>query len=173
VSVNTTAADLLDDDLAWEVADALAQTKLPPSALVLELTESSVLIDPARIPQNLERLAELGVGLSLDDFGTGYSSLSHLKTLPVTEIKIDQSFVTPMTGSPTIVRATIELARALGKRTVAEGIEDPETWRLLTDAGCSLIQGNALSPPLPPEQLEPLLRRQARRLAARPSAAAA
>ena len=96
--------------------------------------------------------SELGVGLSLDDFGTGFSSLGHLKSLPVGEIKIDRSFVAQMATNAddsAIVHATIQLAHRLGKRVVAEGVEDEETWELLAAAGCHLIQGYALSRPLP------------------------
>ena len=129
---------------------------------MIEVTESSVLADPLRVHDVLARLDELGVGLSLDDFGTGFSSLAHLKTLPVDEIKIDKSFVTRMTSNPAdsaIVDATITLAHRLGKRIVAEGIEDDETWQSITAAGCDLIQGFALSPPLQAKELEAVLNR--------------
>jgi EAL domain-containing protein (putative c-di-GMP-specific phosphodiesterase class I) len=160
VSVNVAVADLLDDDLPAQVAAALEHHQLPPTALVIEVTESSVLSDPVRIHNVLARLAELGVCVSLDDFGTGFSSLAHLKSLPVGEIKIDRSFVTQMASDAAdaaIVHTTIQLAHRLGKRVVAEGVEDQSTWRQLAAAGCHVVQGEALSRPLPAQKLAPLL----------------
>jgi diguanylate cyclase (GGDEF)-like protein len=158
ISVNVGQADLLDH-LDERVAAALDRHHLEPSAMVIEVTESAVLSDPTRARAMLIRLERLGVGLSLDDFGTGFSSLEHLKTLPVTEIKIDRSFVTEMTlADIAIVEAITQLAHRLGKRVVAEGVEDRNTWRRLATAGCELIQGYVLSRPLPPEELEATLR---------------
>ena len=160
VSVNFAVADLLDVDLPVQVAAALERHHLPPAALIVEVTESAVFTDPVRIRDVLVRLDRLGVGLSLDDFGTGFSSLGHLKSLPVGEIKIDRSFVAAMASNAAdsaIVNTTIQLAHRLGKRVVAEGVEDQETWQLLAAAGCHLVQGYALSRPLPAAQLAPLL----------------
>jgi 8-amino-7-oxononanoate synthase len=128
---------------------------------VLEVTENMVLSDPVRIGDVLAQLGELGLGLSLDDFGTGYSSLTHLKSLPVGEVKIDRSFVGRMTSDPVdaaIVKATIRLAHSIGSRVVAEGIEDHTTWSSLVANHCELVQGYALSRPLPAAELEELLR---------------
>ncbi len=160
VAVNTTVADLLDADFPREVAAALAAYGLPADALVLEVTETSVLSDPGRIGNVLAQLGELGIGLSLDDFGTGYSSLAHLKSLPVGEVKVDRSFVARMCTDPTdaaIVFATIQLAGKLGIRVVAEGVEDEQTWDALSALDCELIQGYLLSRPLPAAELEPQL----------------
>jgi diguanylate cyclase (GGDEF)-like protein len=160
VSVNVTVADLLDVDLPAQIVAALERHDLPACALVVEVTESSLFSDPVRIQDVLTQLEELGVSLSLDDFGTGFSSLGHLKTLPVKEIKIDRSFVVHMasnTADSAIVHATIQLAHRLGKSVVAEGVEDYETWKQLANAGCHLVQGFALSPPLPAAELAPLL----------------
>jgi predicted signal transduction protein with EAL and GGDEF domain len=157
VAVNTTVADLLDTEFPAEVAAALAARGLPAEALVLEVTESSVLSDPARIGNVLAQLGELGIGLSLDDFGTGHSSLTDLKSLPVGEVKIDRSFVQQMCTEPTdaaIVHATIQLAHRLGIRAVAEGVEDEPTWHSLNQLGCQLVQGYALSRPVPAAALE-------------------
>jgi diguanylate cyclase (GGDEF)-like protein len=157
VAVNTTVADLLDMNFPIEVADALAARGLPADALILEVTESSVLSDPTRIGNVLARLGELGIGLALDDFGTGYSSLTHLKLLPVREVKIDRSFVRRMCSDSTdaaIVYAMIQLARKLGIRVVAEGVEDEQTWTALNELGCQLIQGYVLSAPVPGPELE-------------------
>jgi diguanylate cyclase (GGDEF)-like protein len=160
VAVNTTVADLQDTGFPAEVAAALAAHHLSPHALVLEVTESMVMADPVRIGDVLAQLGELGLGLSLDDFGTGYSSLTRLKTLPVGEVKIDRSFVTHMISDPVdtaIVQATIRLAHTIGMRVVAEGVEDEATWRLLATERCDLIQGYALSKPLPAAELDALL----------------
>ncbi len=161
VAVNTTVADLQDTKFPEEVAAMLAAHGLPPEVLVLEVTENMVLADPVRVGDVLAQLGELGLGLSLDDFGTGYSSLTHLKALPVGEVKIDRSFVGRMTADPVdaaIVEATIRLAHSIGIRVVAEGIEDQATWRSLVANRCELVQGYALSRPLPAAELEGLLR---------------
>ena len=165
VAINTTVADLLDTGFPREVAAALAAHHLPPDALMLEVTESSVLSDPARIGNVLAQLGEMGVGLSLDDFGTGYSSLAHVKSLPVGEVKIDRSFVARMCLDATdeaIVFAMIQLAGKLGIRVVAEGVEDEQTWQALSALGCQMIQGFLLSRPVPAEQLEEQLNAQPR-----------
>jgi diguanylate cyclase (GGDEF)-like protein len=163
VAVNTTVADLQDTDFPKEVAAMLAERGVPPEALVLEVTENMVLADPVRIGDVLAQLGELGLGLALDDFGTGYSSLTHLKSLPVGEVKIDRSFVGRMTSDPidaAIVEATIQLAHSIGSRVVAEGIEDQVTWNSLIASRCELVQGYALSKPLPAGELDELLNGQ-------------
>ena len=173
VAVNTTVADLQDTQFPAEVAETLEAHGLPPEVLVLEVTENMVLADPVRVGDVLAQLGELGLGLSLDDFGTGFSSLTHLKSLPVGEVKIDRSFVGRMTTDPVdaaIVQATIQLAHSIGIRVVAEGIEDQVTWSSLVANRCELVQGYALSRPLPALDLDTLLRAQplpARRRAAR------
>jgi diguanylate cyclase (GGDEF)-like protein len=169
VAVNTTVADLLDSHFPDEVAAMLAEHGVPPEALVLEVTENMVLADPVRIGDVLAKLGELGLGLALDDFGTGYSSLAHLKALPVGEVKIDRSFVARMTSDPVdaaIVEATIQLAHSIGSRVVAEGIEDQDTWTSLIANHCELVQGYALSKPLPAAELDELLRNGSESLAA-------
>ena len=163
VAVNTTVADLQDTQFPTEVAATLQAHGLPPEALVLEVTENMVLADPVRVGDVLAQLGELGLGLSLDDFGTGFSSLTHLKSLPVGEVKIDRSFVGRMTTDPVdaaIVQATIQLAHSIGIRVVAEGIEDQVTWSSLVANRCELVQGYALSRPLPAVNLDTLLRAQ-------------
>jgi len=165
VSVNVTLSDLLDADFPDEVAAQLAARGIPPSALILEVTERSIFSDPVRIASVLTMLRERGVGLSLDDFGTGYSSLTHLRTLPVTEVKIDRSFVARMTSDPAdaaIVAATIGLAEALRIQVVAEGVEDEETWVRLAAAGCHVVQGYALARPGTAAEVSALLDRPGR-----------
>jgi diguanylate cyclase (GGDEF)-like protein len=165
MAVNTTVADLLDVTFPDEIEAALARHGVPAEALVLEVTESSVLADPDRIGAVMQRLCELGVELSLDDFGTGYSSLAHLKALPVRELKIDRSFVSRMCSDATdsaIVYALIQLARKLDIRLVAEGVEDRWTLDALRVLDCDLIQGYLISRPLPAAEIESQLESQRR-----------
>src|SRR5581483_3877858 len=122
-----------------------------------EVTEDGLIADPVTAGATLDAIATLGVRISLDDFGTGWSSLAHLRRLPVNELKIDRSFVMDMANDEddaAIVRTTLDLARSLRLRVVAEGVEDEQTWTLLADLGCDAIQGFVLSRPLPPAQLE-------------------
>ncbi len=161
VAVNATAPDLLDAGFPAEVAAALDRHGLPATALVIEVTETSVLLDPERADVILAALRKLGVGVSLDDFGTGFSSLTHLKALPVTEVKIDRSFVGSMRADPAdaaIVGSTIGLAHGLGLKVIAEGVEDESTWRQLVELDCDLIQGYHCSRPLPGPDFEVFLR---------------
>ena len=128
------------------------QWAVPTDRLVLEVTESMVVADPTRTLAVLARLHELGVEISVDDFGTGYSSMDYLKRLPVREVKIDRSFVTSMVTDArdaAIVRCTIDLARSLGLRVVAEGVETPDVRARLTTLGCDQAQGFSFSRALP------------------------
>jgi diguanylate cyclase (GGDEF)-like protein len=157
VAVNLAAANLLDVRFPDEVAELLRRTGAGPELLQLEITEDTIMVDPERVLNVVARLGEQGLAFSLDDFGTGYSSLAYLKRLPVQELKIDRSFVMDMDNSrddAVIVRSTVDLARNLGLRVVAEGVETPETWERLVDFGCDIAQGYYLSPPLPPEELD-------------------
>jgi diguanylate cyclase (GGDEF)-like protein len=160
VAVNVTFTDLLDAEFPLEIAAALAQQDVEPDALILEVTECSIMCDAEGVGHVLARLSELGVRISLDDFGTGYSSLMHLKALPVSEVKIDRSFVSDMKSDATdnaIVRSTIALAHNLGMRVVAEGVEDQATWDTLNALECELIQGYHLSRPLAPGDADAFL----------------
>ncbi len=148
VAVNLSAWNLHDASLPETVAGLLARHHVPPDLPRLELTESAVMNDPARSAAVLHRLAALGIELAIDDFGTGYSSLAYLKRLPVSELKIDQSFVRDMTADSTdaiIVASTIGLGHSLGLRVVAEGVEDRDTRNVLATLGCDLVQGYVLS----------------------------
>ena len=130
-------------------------------ALMVEVTEGVLMADPGRAATTLLSLADVGVGVSLDDFGTGYSSLVHLKRLPVSEVKIDRSFVMRMDvheDDAAIVRSIIDLASALGLRVVAEGVETQEAWDRLAVYGCDAAQGWYLSKALPSEQVTEWLR---------------
>jgi diguanylate cyclase (GGDEF)-like protein len=157
VAVNLSVRALVDVGLPDEVEGLLREAGVPPTSLTLEITESSIMADPARSIGVLERLSELGIMLSIDDFGTGYSSLSYLKKLPVGEVKVDRSFVMNMTSDQddaVIVRSTIDLARNLGLRVVAEGVEDRSTWETLSSLGCDAAQGYYLGRPMPVLQLD-------------------
>jgi EAL domain-containing protein (putative c-di-GMP-specific phosphodiesterase class I) len=123
--------------------------------LVLEVTESTMMSDPARAAAVLTRLAELGVQLSVDDFGTGYSSLAYLKRLPMSEVKIDKSFVLDMEHDSeqfAIVASIVDLGQNLGLRVVAEGVETVTAWSHLRKLGCHCAQGYLLSRPLPADR---------------------
>jgi diguanylate cyclase (GGDEF)-like protein len=156
VAVNLSTRSLHDADLVEEVERLLRRHGVPARRLTLEVTEGSVMADPARAVALLHRLRDLGVRLSVDDFGTGYSSLSYLKRLPVQEVKIDRSFVTSLREGGedvAIVRAIVDLGRHLGLEVVAEGIEDQVTWDLLASMGCDLGQGWHLGRPMPMDDL--------------------
>ncbi|MDQ7903104.1 EAL domain-containing protein [Phytohabitans sp. ZYX-F-186] len=155
-SLNVSVRDLYSDDLATHLARRLDERGVPPERIQVEITESSLLADPSRVQATVNRIAGLGVAVSLDDFGTGYSSLQHLRRLPISEIKIDRSFVSGMAGNrddAAIVRSIVEMARTLGIRTVAEGVENEYTRRLLAETGCTLIQGWIAARPMPGGEL--------------------
>jgi len=156
VAVNLSPRNLVDLHLPDEIASMLGRFNLPPSSLLLEITENTLMTDPNRAIDVLARLSAIGVGLSIDDFGTGHSSLSYLKRLPVQELKIDRSFVMNMTTEPNdaiIVRSTIELSHNLGLRVVAEGVETEQAWNQLAALGCDVGQGFYLGEPMPPEEV--------------------
>ena len=151
VSVNISVFDLYAADFAQHISDLLKRFGLTPANLMLEVTENTVMEEPETTIRVLSQIKEMGVELSIDDFGTGHSSLAYLQRLPVTELKIDRSFICDMinnTNDETIVRSTIQLAHSLGLRVVGEGIEDRETWDMLHSLGCDIIQGYYVSPPL-------------------------
>jgi diguanylate cyclase (GGDEF)-like protein len=152
VSVNLSASDLHDGTLPELVRNTLIDHGLPAAALVLEITETNVMVDPVRSERTLLRLHELGVDLSVDDYGTGHCSLSYLRRLPVQELKLDQSFVRDLATEPrdmAIMQSSVGLAHSLDMRLVAEGVEDADALRLLVAAGCDLTQGWYLARPMP------------------------
>jgi diguanylate cyclase (GGDEF)-like protein len=151
VSLNLAARDLLDNGLTDIIERGLARHGLPPGALLLEIDERVLTSEPAHAVATAEALAALGVSLSLDDFGTGYSSLVRLKRLPVSEVKIDSSFVGRLLQSAddmVIVRSIVDLVGALGIRSVAEGVESAEVADELAAMGCAAAQGWYFSRPL-------------------------
>jgi diguanylate cyclase (GGDEF)-like protein len=171
VAVNLSARSFLDAQLAAEIPPLLEKWGVKAEQLELEITESMLMIDPARAKATLDRLASIGLSLSVDDFGTGYSSLANLKRLPVHGIKIDKSFVMDMAHDPSdaaIVRSTIDLAHNLGLKVVAEGVENQESWRRLREQGCDLAQGFHVARPLPGPELGRLIVAHQAALAASP-----
>ncbi|MGW0701861.1 putative bifunctional diguanylate cyclase/phosphodiesterase [Streptomyces sp. NPDC002867] len=155
VAVNVSPRDVHTPGFAGAVAARLARHGVPPGALQLEITEHVLLEDPQRAADTLAGLADHGVKMSLDDFGTGYSSLVHLRRLPVSELKIDRSFVARLavdTEDAEIVRCTVDLAHSLGLLVVAEGVEDDETWERLRDLGCDAVQGWLVAAAMPPQE---------------------
>jgi len=156
VSVNLSTRNLLDEQIANHVHDALTRHGVPATALELEITESSIMADPKRALAALEAVSALGVFLSIDDFGTGYSSLAYLKRLPVNALKIDYSFVVDMLNDEQdaiIVNSTINLAHNLGLNVVAEGVEGTQVLQRLTEMGCDQVQGYHLGRPMDATQL--------------------
>jgi diguanylate cyclase (GGDEF)-like protein len=156
VSVNLCAANVHDLTLPAKISTALARHALPARALVIELTEDSLMTDPARARAVLDQIRRLGTGVSIDDYGTGYSSLAYLRDLAVDELKIDRTFIANLAGSASaaaIVRHTVELGHALGLRLVAEGIEDQDSVQILTALGCDVAQGYHIARPMPAPEL--------------------
>jgi EAL domain-containing protein (putative c-di-GMP-specific phosphodiesterase class I) len=152
VAVNVSASNLLDTDLPDQIADMLAVRGLPGEALTVEITEDLLMVDTRRASHVLHSLRVLGVGVSIDDYGTGYSSLARLRDLPVTELKLDRSFITNIEHDPRtaeIVRSTVQLTHSLGLRLVAEGVETSEALELLREMGCDTGQGYHLGRPVP------------------------
>ena len=168
VAVNLSVTNLMDAQLVEQVRQVLDDQQLPPEALVLEITESTLMADPHRAQEVTARLRALGVGVSIDDFGTGYSSLAYLRSLPVDELKLDRVFVGGLAREgwererdAAIVAAAITLAHALGLRVVAEGVEDEATLDALRALGCDHAQGYHLGRPAPPARARPAARTSA------------
>ena len=160
LSVNISATTLADPTAADRYQRIVTGQGVEPSEVVLELTESAVMVDPARSLGVLARLRLKGFGLAIDDFGTGYSSLSQLSQIPFTELKIDQGFVAGAYNQPrqrAMVEASIDLARKLGLQVVAEGVATLEDWRMLAGLGCGLAQGHLIAPPVAPAELPSVL----------------
>ena len=159
LSVNVSALQLADPRFEADVVDALTRSGVAPALLTLEITEG-LLTDAPEITERLHRLKAIGLKLAIDDFGTGYSSLSYLRELPVDAIKIDRAFVTGATDECQIglTRAIVEIGRALGLETVAEGIETGEQYELLRQLGCDIGQGFLMSRPLDRDGIRSYLR---------------
>ena len=152
VAVNLSARQLAQPDLVERIQHILQRSGAPARRLKLEITESMLLTDIGKTSETLRELARLGIRFALDDFGTGYSSLSYLKKLPLSQLKIDQSFVRELLTDPVdaaIVRTILQLAKSLGMSVVAEGVELEGQRRVLADMGCTEFQGYLFGKPHP------------------------
>ena len=155
-SVNISARTLHDLDLPATIANLVETHAVPASSLILEITESTIMADPVRAVAALEQLRSIGVQVSMDDYGTGHSSLAQMKNLPIDELKIDKSFIMEMTEQSSdalIAASTVDLARRLGLRVVAEGVETVGAWTQLHEMGCDQAQGYHFGRPVPEAQL--------------------
>ncbi|RZA32822.1 MAG: EAL domain-containing protein, partial [Lysobacteraceae bacterium] len=160
ISVNVSARQFEEKRLVERIAGALRDSGLPPEALEVEVTESSIMRDLARAVDKMRELKSMGVSLSIDDFGTGYSSLSALKSFPISRLKIDKSFVSDLADSPddqAIAMAVISLGHKLNLRVIAEGVETEQQRDFLRANDCDEMQGYLFSRPVPPERIAQLL----------------
>jgi diguanylate cyclase (GGDEF)-like protein len=167
VSVNLSARQLDQPRLAEQVAQVLADARLEPGWLELEITESSVMRNPAQAAARLRELRELGVSLAIDDFGTGYSSLSYLRSFPLCTLKIDRSFIKDLPAdedAAALTAGVIALAHRLRMKVVAEGVETLEQLGYLRSNGCDEIQGYYLSKPIAADEMSRFLKRELRNL---------
>jgi len=155
MSVNISPRHLTRPDLPYVVEMLLDEMAVDPRRLTLEITENSIMTDPMRATAIMQRLRDMGVGISIDDFGTGYSSLSYLRDLNATEVKIDRSFVCGASGGRdlAVVRAAAQLGRSLGLSVVAEGVETAEQMHAVTEAGVEVLQGYHILPPSTAQEL--------------------
>jgi len=157
MSVNLSIKNLHDFEFPETVANLLKKHGVPPQRLILEITESTMIMDQKRVLKVARELKALDVKLSIDDFGTGYSSISYLREFPFHEIKIDRSFVGNMLRQEedaAIIKSTIDMIHCIGGRVVAEGVEDEQTEVRLADMGCDYLQGFHVCHPMPADELE-------------------
>jgi diguanylate cyclase len=161
IAVNLSARSLLDPRLPGQIAELLRRHRVPANRLVLEITETVVMSELEVIDEVLAGLRGMGVQLAVDDFGTGFSSLTFLTRIAVDELKVDRSFVVAMIDSPqaaAIVRAIVDLARRLGMRVVAEGVETADQRAALATLGCTAAQGYHFCMPMPADKIVTVLR---------------
>ena len=159
-AVNVSTRQLQDRSFVTAVRDVLDETGFTPGNLILEITEGTLSNDDAFLGASLQALKNLGVQLAIDDFGVGYSSLDRLRRFPVDELKIDRCFVSEIVDADLaapLVTAAIALARGLGHRVVAEGVETPEQWRFLRDQGCDELQGYLVAVPAPAHHVSTMI----------------
>jgi len=157
MSVNLSIKNMHDFEFPSTVAALLQKYDVPPKHLILEITESAMILDRKRVLKVARELRKLGVKLSIDDFGTGYSSIAYLREFPFHEIKIDRSFVGNMLleeDDAAIIKSTIDMIHCIGGRVVAEGVENEQMKEWLIGMGCDYLQGFHVCEPLPPEELE-------------------
>lgn len=160
LSVNMSASLLEQPQLPAHIAQVLIATGFPAANLTLEVTESAPFSEHNIVATNLSGIAAIGIDLSIDDYGTGNATLEYLRSVPCQEIKIDRRFVGGLVTNASdmlLVESTIELAHGLGRRVIAEGIEDPETLEMLRAIGCDMAQGYYLARPMALDGLEALL----------------
>jgi diguanylate cyclase len=160
ISINLSPRKLDDEHIVEQVLAALSLWNVPPAALMLEITEGAIMLDPRRSGRLIERFRDAGIGIALDDFGSGYSSFAYLREFGATELKIDQSFIASLSKdrrSQQLVRSMIDLAHHLGMDVVAEGIEDQATFDLVKEFGCDMAQGNHIAAPRPIDEFLALL----------------
>jgi len=161
VAINISARCFLENKLLSNLQALLTKYDVPANLVEVEITESAIFHDPLQAAQILHKINEMGINISIDDFGTGYSSLAQLKSIPLSYIKIDRSFIFDMLkneNDATIVRATIKLAHELGLKVTAEGVEDKNTKDTLIQLDCDLLQGYYISPPLPEKEFNQWLK---------------
>jgi EAL domain-containing protein (putative c-di-GMP-specific phosphodiesterase class I) len=157
ISCNITPIDLEKDDFLNKIKTLLKENDFDGSNLILEVTEQSIMKDPQKSIKFLEELRKLNIGISVDDFGIGYSSLSYLKKLPITEVKIDMSFVKDIgknKDNEEIIKIIILLAKVLNLKVVAEGVENKQQKEFLIESGVDIIQGYLYSPPISADEFE-------------------
>jgi diguanylate cyclase (GGDEF)-like protein/PAS domain S-box-containing protein len=167
MAVNLSPRQFRHPHLVDDLAQVLTRTRLDPDALEIEITEGTAMGDADATVRTLERLKTLGVRLAIDDFGTGYSSLSYLRRFPIDVLKVDRSFVAGLPGNggdAAIIRSVVSLARALGLKAVAEGVETPAQLEELRALGCDQGQGYLFGKPVPAEEAERLLRDSSHRV---------
>ncbi|MEO8409559.1 MAG: EAL domain-containing protein, partial [Propionivibrio sp.] len=160
VAVNVSKQQLVSEEFPAVIRNALTTTGIPASLLIVELTESMLMVDVAHCLMLMHKLKALGVMLSLDDFGTGYSSFAYLKQFPIDELKLDRSFITDLPGGKidtAVARSIIDLAHSLGMTAIAEGVETKAQLECLSELGCDMFQGFLFSRPLPFDQCTELL----------------
>ena len=157
MALNLSVHNLMDPKLPAMISRLLSRRSIRSSSVTFEVTETTMMVEPASVSRILHELSDLGTKISIDDFGTGHSSLSYLRQLPVDELKIDKSIVFPLTtdlNAAAIVRSIVDLAKSLGISVVAEGVEDLATWDALLEMGCDVAQGYFLSRPARPAVFE-------------------
>jgi EAL domain-containing protein (putative c-di-GMP-specific phosphodiesterase class I) len=157
ISINISAKQLIQPHFAQEIIRTIRQYQLPLTLFCIEITESAAIVDYELCINSLKELHDVGISISLDDFGTGFSSLSLLKQLPLSEVKIDRSFISDITQGQTnldFVNTMIMMGKSLGYRVVAEGVETADHNQRLNGLGIDLLQGYYFSKPRPLSELE-------------------
>ena len=160
VSVNLSPRQLAEPNLVTNVVADLKATDLPAAVLILEITESALMGEFDAVNARLTELKAMGLRIALDDYGTGYSSLARLSSLPIDIIKIDKSFVDQVCSSAealVLVKSVVDVAKALGQSTIAEGVEDEDQFGVLKEIGATYIQGYLFAKPMPVRKVEPVI----------------